>query len=46
MVTRQIPYDLTDFKMIRAADQLRRYAAAPKVHVTRGDTELRLVTLA
>ena len=28
-----------------AAIQLRRYAADPKVHATKGDTELRLVTL-
>ena len=37
----------TDIEALRAeaAIQLRRYAADPKVHATKGDTELRLVTL-
>ena len=36
-----------DIEALRAeaAQQLRRYAADPKVHATKGDTELRLVTL-
>ena len=37
----------TEIEALRAeaAIQLRRYAADPKVHATKGDTELRLVTL-
>ena len=36
-----------DIEALRAeaSQQLRRYAADPKVHATKGDTELRLVTL-